>query len=92
VVSDADYRAVRARADWWNTPEGWVYDLQRRNCITFIADLARLAGLQTADEPSLKPGTFLEATAALNPKAAWQADAARPPEGAPRGPALVEVL
>lgn len=91
VVSDADYRAVRARADWWNSPEGSVYDLQRRNCITFIADLARLAGLQTADEPSLRPGTFLEATAALNPKAAWQAVAALPPEGARAGPALVEV-
>ncbi len=74
TVSDADYRAVRARADWWNSPEGWVYDLRRRNCITFIADLARLAGLQTAGEPSMKPGTFLEATAALNPEAAWRED------------------
>ncbi len=72
TVSDAAYRAVRARADWWNTPEGWVYDLRRRNCITFIADLARTAGLQTAAEPSMKPGTFLEATAALNPQAAWR--------------------
>jgi hypothetical protein len=84
VVSDADYRAVRARADWWNSPEGSVYDLQRRNCITFIADLARLAGLQTADEPSLKPGTFLEATAALNPHAAWKGPA-------PEGPVTVAV-
>lgn len=75
VVSDAAWRAVRARADWWNTPEGWVYDLQRRNCITFIADLARLAGLQTAEEPSMKPGTFLEATAALNPLAVWRESA-----------------
>ena len=84
VVSDADYRAVRARADWWNSPEGSVYDLQRRNCITFIADLARLAGLQTADEPSLKPGTFLEATAALNPHAVWRGSA-------PEGPVTVAV-
>ena len=72
AVSDADYRAVRARADWWNSPEGSVYDLRRRNCISFIADLARLAGLRTAAEPSMKPGTFLEATAALNPLAAWR--------------------
>ncbi len=75
VVSDEAYRAVRARADWWNSPEGSVYDLRRRNCITFIADLARLAGLQTGAEPSMKPGTFLEATAALNPLAAWREDA-----------------
>jgi len=71
VVDDAVYRALRARADWWNSPEGSVYDLRRRNCITFVADLARLAGLETAEEPSMKPGTFLEATAALNPEAAW---------------------
>lgn len=71
VVTDKVYRAIRARADWWNGPDGSVYDLRRRNCITFVADLARLAGLQTAQEPSMKPGTFLEATAALNPEAAW---------------------
>jgi hypothetical protein len=70
-VTDAAYRAVRARADWWASPDGSVYDLRRRNCISFIADLARVAGLQTAAEPSMKPGTFLEATATLNPEAAW---------------------
>jgi len=72
TVSDAVYRAVRARSDWWNGREGSLYDLRRRNCISFVADLARVAGLQTAKEPSMKPGTFLEATAALNPAAAWR--------------------
>lgn len=72
TVSDAVYRAVRGRSDWWNGPEGSLYDLRRRNCISFVADLARVAGLQTAKEPSMKPGTFLEATAALNPAAAWR--------------------
>ena len=79
TVSDAAWRAVRARADWWNGPEGSVYDLRRRNCISFIADLARVAGLRTADEPSMKPGTYLEATAALNPDAAWREEAAQEP-------------
>lgn len=74
TVSDAAYRAVRARSDWWASPEGWVYDLRRRNCISFIADLARAAGLRTAAEPSMKPGTFLEATAVLNPRAVWRPD------------------
>ncbi|WP_372707929.1 hypothetical protein, partial [Brevundimonas sp.] len=70
TVDDATYRALRQRSDWWNSPEGSVYDLRRRNCITYIADLARVVGLSTAAEPSMKPGTFLEATAALNPAAA----------------------
>jgi len=75
VVSDAVFDAVRARSDWWNSREGSTYDLRRRNCITFVADLARVAGLQTAPEPSMKPGTFLEATAALNPAAALNGQA-----------------
>ncbi|GAA0611308.1 hypothetical protein GCM10009422_02740 [Brevundimonas kwangchunensis] len=75
TVTDQVFDAVRARSDWWNSPEGSTYDLRRRNCITFIADLARVAGLQTAQEPSMKPGTFLEATAALNPAAALNGQA-----------------
>lgn len=69
-VSDADYRAIRARADWWASGEGSVYDLRRRNCITFIADLARLAGLRTGTEPSMSPGRFMIELVALNPPAA----------------------
>lgn len=83
-VSDEAYRAIRARSDWWASAEGSTYDLRRRNCITYIADLARLAGLRTGPEPSMKPGTFLEATAALNPAAAWQEGA---PSEASRTPA-----
>ena len=76
TLDDATWPALKARAEWWNTPEGAVYDLRRRNCITFIADLARVAGLRTAPEPSMKPGTFLEQTAALNPEAAWRTEPA----------------
>jgi hypothetical protein len=83
TVDDATWYALRARAEWWNTPEGSVYDLRRRNCITFIADLARVVGLRTAPEPSMKPGTFLEATAALNPEAAWRAEPAAPAVASP---------
>lgn len=66
-ISDARYRAIRARADWWASREGWVYDLRRRNCITFIADLARMAGLRTGTEPSMSPGRFMTELVALNP-------------------------
>lgn len=87
TIADETWHALKARAEWWNSPEGSVYDLRRRNCITFIADLARVVGLQTAPEPSMKPGSFLEATAALNPHAAWRelptVPAAPPAEVAP---------
>ena len=78
TLDDAEWHALRTRAEWWNSPEGSVYDLRRRNCISFVADLARVAGLRTAAEPSMKPGSFLEATAALNPGAMWRADAPAP--------------
>jgi hypothetical protein len=83
TLTDAAYREIRARADWWNSPEGRVYDLRQRNCISFVADLARLAGLQTAAEPSMKPGTFLEATAVLNPAAAWREEPVMAEDAAP---------
>ena len=72
TVSDEVYTAIRARADWWNGPEGWTYDMRRRNCITFIADLIRMAGLATGREPSMSPGRFFEETAALNPDAPFR--------------------
>ncbi len=78
TLDDAEWHVLRTRAEWWNSPEGSVYDLRRRNCITFIADLARVAGLRTAPEPSMKPGSFLEATAALNPDAVWREPSADP--------------
>ena len=88
TVDDPTWYALKARADWWNSPEGSVYDLRRRNCISFIADLARVVGLRTAPEPSMKPGTFLEATAALNPEAAWR----ETPVVAPVPPPVVVVV
>lgn len=83
TIDDATWHALKARAEWWNSPEGSVYDLRRRNCITFIADLARVVGLRTAEEPSMKPGTFLEATAAMNPAAAWREETPVPVEASP---------
>jgi len=88
TVSDAVYRAVRARSDWWNGPDGSLYDLRRRNCISYIADLARVAGLRTATEPPMKPGACLDATAVLNPQAAWRemSTAGPVPPSAPLSP------
>ncbi|MDI1282454.1 hypothetical protein [Brevundimonas sp.] len=69
-LSDAVYEAVMARIAHWSSPEGSTYSLWRRNCINFIADIARAAGLMTADEDTLSPNGFMTGTAALNPAAA----------------------
>lgn len=68
TISDDVYRALRARSDFWASPDGSRYDLRRRNCITFIADMARTAGLTTGKEPSMSPGRFMEELALLNPE------------------------
>ncbi len=67
TLTDAAYAAVRERLEHWRTPAGSVYDLRRRNCITFVAEIARAAGLETPSEQTLSPNTFLDGLARLNP-------------------------
>ena len=69
-ISDAVFEAVMARIAHWSSPEGSTYSLRRRNCINFVADIARTGGLLTAAENTLSPNGFLTGTAALNPAAA----------------------
>ena len=69
-ISDAVFEAVMARIAHWSSPEGSTYSLRRRNCINFVADIARTVGLLTAAENTLSPNGFLTGTAALNPAAA----------------------
>lgn len=83
TLEDAAYRALRAKADWWASPEGSRYDLRRRNCITFIADMARMAGLATGKEPSMSPGRFMEELVALNPSSSPPAPTGTPAPAAP---------
>lgn len=67
ILDDAGYAAVQARLAHWRSPAGSVYDLRRRNCITFVAEMARTAGLETPSEQTLSPHTFLDGLAQLNP-------------------------
>ena len=69
-MRDAVFEAVMARIAHWSSPEGSTYSLRRRNCINFVADIARTVGLLTAAENTLSPNGFLTGTAALNPAAA----------------------
>jgi len=72
-ISDAAFEAVMARIAHWRSPEGSTYSLRRRNCINFVAEIARTVGLLTAAENTLSPNAFLTGTAALNPAAAIKA-------------------
>ncbi len=68
-LTDAQYASVRAAFARWKTVRGNSYDLENRNCVHFIAEMARAAGLAVPNDPSLvkKPSAFLSALAAKNP-------------------------
>ncbi|HEX6866898.1 MAG TPA: hypothetical protein VF122_06675, partial [Caulobacteraceae bacterium] len=58
-ITDDQYRALRERIDLWTRPPGSDYNLNRRNCIHFVADLAQHLGLGVGDTKTLKPEVFL---------------------------------
>ncbi|MBW6528889.1 hypothetical protein KZ813_18775 [Sphingomonas sp. RHCKR7] len=69
TLSDAHYAAVLALVREWDAATGdSTYNLGKRNCVTFVREAARRAGLVTVDFPKLmkKPTSFLHAVAAAN--------------------------
>lgn len=70
VLTDAQYAAILALVDAWSEEKGDSrYRLDGRNCIDFVKEAARIAGLQGLDQPRLmrRPTSYLRAVAAANP-------------------------
>lgn len=65
-ITDETWRAMRARLDHWREGPGSTYNLNRRNCISFVAEMARMAGLKTPPENTLSPNGFLADMVAMN--------------------------
>lgn len=67
-LSDARYATVQAAYRRWAAVKGKSYDLDTRNCVHFVAEMARAAGLVVPADPLLmkSPDKFLEAVAARN--------------------------
>ncbi|MGZ8282956.1 MAG: hypothetical protein ACXWUN_08415 [Allosphingosinicella sp.] len=86
VLTDAQYRTVMEVVERWRALPQPSYALNRRTCVSFVAEVAAALGL-AADASGLlrKPGTFLErvragneaAIAAAAPPAATTAAATR---------------
>ncbi|MBB3692154.1 hypothetical protein [Sphingomonas sp. BK580] len=69
TLSDPQYAAVLALVRAWDATTGdSTYNLGKRNCVTFVREAARRAGLVTVDFPKLmkKPTSFLRAVATAN--------------------------
>jgi len=69
VLTDAQYAAVLALVREWGKTGDTRYNLNRRNCVHFVQEAARRAGLSGTDQPALmkKPRSYLRAVAAANP-------------------------
>jgi hypothetical protein len=61
VLTDAQYREVMALVERWRALPQPSYSLDRRNCVSFVAEVATLLGLQ-ADPRGLmrRPRAFLD--------------------------------
>lgn len=72
VLSDAQYDAAMAVIESWRARAQPSYNLDRRNCIHFVGEIARAIGLRVEYPRRLmrRPRSFLEHVRALNPQLA----------------------
>ena len=81
VLTDEQYGKVLETVEKWQNIPGKSYNLNQRNCVFFVADIARAVGLTVVEDPKLmkKPRSFTQYLLSLNP----QLQAPRPIETAP---------
>lgn len=67
-ISDDQYRAIEAQAAEWGA-KGSRWSLNKRNCVHFVAEAARRAGLTVVEDRKLmkKPKSFTLSLIPLNP-------------------------
>ena len=70
TLTDEQYRAVMAVVEEWRNRRQPSYNLNRRNCVHFVGELARAAGLRVEEERRLmrRPRSFLQHVRSLNPQ------------------------
>ena len=67
IITDAQYAAIKAQVAEWDAP-GSKWNLNKRNCVFFVAEAARRAGLTVVEDPKLmkKPRSFTRSLIPLN--------------------------
>lgn len=70
TLTDERYRAVMAVVASWRNRSQPSYNLNRANCVHFVAELARAAGLRVENAARLmkRPRSFLQHVRSLNPQ------------------------
>lgn len=69
MLGDDQYRAVIAVVERWRSRPQPSYNMNRRNCVHFVAELAAAIGLriETPDRLMKRPRSFLQHLRSLNP-------------------------
>ena len=65
-ITYEQYQAIEDAIERWRNTDGNRYDLDRRNCISFVAELGRVLGLSTPDRVGRDPAGFMERVRAAN--------------------------
>lgn len=70
TITDAEYRKVIALVQSWANAPGKFYDLETRNCIHFVGEIARLVGVTVEYPDSMlrRPKKWLNHLTGLNPQ------------------------
>jgi hypothetical protein len=69
TITDEQYSSLMALVEKWRILPGKSYDLNRRNCIHFVGEVAQALGLKVVFDKKLikRPRSFLENIIRLNP-------------------------
>lgn len=69
TLTDAQYDEVIAKMEEWRDRPQKSYNLNKRNCVHFVAEVAQLLGLKTNPKSKKfkKPKSFLREVKTLNP-------------------------
>lgn len=70
TINDAQYRQVKNVVTSWRDAPGRYYDLDTRNCIHFVGEMARIAGLRVEYPRKMlrRPKKWLNHITTLNPQ------------------------
>lgn len=68
IATDAEYRAVRKVIERWRTRKQPSYNMNKRNCVHFVAEVAEALGLKVDYTLGLmkKPRSFLLSVKSMN--------------------------
>lgn len=69
-ISDRQYYDLRAEIEKWRNSPTPDYNLKHNNCVSFVAQIARMVGLKVDVPPSLvlRPKAWLNYISQLNPQ------------------------